>query len=54
MTQIEWYMVGCESNNVYQKEQCWKEVELHAEVVLTILDVIVNIIEADLYDGLLL
>ena len=37
-------MVGCGSNNVLQDEQCCKEIELHAEIVLTILDVIVNIV----------
>ena len=39
-------MVARESKNGHQKEDmCWKDIGLHAQILLTISDAIVNIIE---------
>ena len=38
-------MVECESKNGHLKDMCWKEIELHAQNLLAILDIIVNIID---------
>ena len=35
---------GCEAKNGHQNDMCWKEIELRAQHLLTILDIIVNII----------
>lgn len=37
-------MVGCECKNEHQKDICWKDIDLCAQNMLTILDTMVNII----------
>ena len=41
---FEWCMVRCGSNNRHQKDMCLKEFGMHVQNLLTILDLIVNII----------
>lgn len=37
-----WYMVGCESKNIHQKDVCWKEIGQSAQNLSIILDTIVK------------
>ena len=47
----EWCMVGCEYKNMHPKDTCRIEIELCAQNMLTILDIIVNVIEEDIMGG---
>ena len=44
VTLFEWCLVRCGSKNDHQKDMCSKEIRLCAQILLTILDLIVNII----------
>ena len=39
---FECCVVGCESKTRHHKDMCWKEIELRAQISVTILDAIVN------------
>ena len=41
---FEWCVVRCGSKNGYQKDMCLKEIGLHAQNMIIILDSIVNVI----------
>ena len=43
----------CGFKNMYKKNMCLKENELHAKNLITILSSTINIIEGDLFDCLL-
>ena len=47
---FEWYVGRCGSKNGYQKDVCSKEIELHAQNMIIVLDWIVNTIREDLDD----
>ena len=44
-TFIEWCMVRCESKNGHPKNKCWKKIGVHAQILLTILEITINITE---------
>ena len=44
VTLFEWCLVRCGSKNGHQKDMCSKEIRLYAQILLTVLDLIVNII----------
>ena len=46
-------MVRCGSKNGHKTDVCLKDIELHAQNILTILGSIVNRIRGDLYDHLM-
>ena len=41
---FEWYVVWCGSKDGYHSDMCSQEIGLHAQIMVTILDPIVNII----------
>ena len=41
---FEWYMVRCDSKNKYQKSVCLKEIGLHAQNMITFLNLTINLI----------
>ena len=50
---FEWYMGSCGSKNGHQEGMCSKEIRLHAQNMLTILGLMVNMTRGDLYDHLM-
>ena len=50
---VEWYVVRCVSKNGQQKERCVNEIGLHAQNMLIILGLIVNMIKGDPYNHLM-
>ena len=50
---FEWYLVWCGYKNEYKKDMCLKEIGLHAQNMITIVSLTINMIGGDLYDHLL-
>ena len=48
---LEWFVVWCGSKNKYQKDMCLKEIGLHPQNMVIILNLIINI-NGGLYDYL--
>ena len=50
---FESYVVRCGFKNTYPKDMSFQEFGLHAQIMITILSSLVNIIGEDIYDQLL-